>query len=1050
MTINIINSDDEKKGKAKLEKYYAENLIPAEKKPYVTALRKSVGPYMALESAKEGSVAYMQDAASQIATLGLGFNPMSFFGTAHFLESWGNLSHTHSFQELRNAFTQFLTRQLGWKNVFFRIGHSGAEANEIALGECFRNRHNKRAKHVLAFEGSFHGRMMVTLSATWNKAKREPFEWPGFSTVYCSSPDLPDESIHQPIPKDWRQKWETSPNLNWEATPEWSVDLQTAREVQTLQKVREHLLSEEIFAIIIEPMQCEGGDRYLSDRFFTALLLMARSCGIPVILDEVQTGFHLGREFFWHRQLKLQDQLGNALVPNYVVCAKKAQVGLVISNTPVDLTCEEFQVASFIRGTIHAQMLEQSQKAIWELERDVRNLLIPLISKYSEFIHRPRCNGMAFAFDVRSEEFFNKFIDIRFPHGLLYYNAGTHTMRFRLNLAYGKEDLQFLFSELDKICAELFLQASPVLPKQINRDVQTVDTLYQWHEFLLALKLDYFQGRDINVTETWNKGISLIRVPEGYQLTLLNHHNFKRFAESIDLLQKNIYEPDRQASLAAFEMTAKDAKGIAIVISKDSDKDNSKDTKIAAMTFASPLKNYPLVRGVRRDPYFNDPDCYYVIDTTVAREFQRAGLGHSLKYALTLAALLKRAKRINGRNRHIIAKSMWNINLSLGSYELDYIREDSPDFADSRDVTYYTMPAQWNRPPLHLCTALPSPLGVGDLAHDFITKNLHSMVNKVCLSNFVSESYLENFKFLISLAPPFLQHAYSCSGQAECADKIAKSFWYNTKKNIKNITFEGHFFGHGSFFARSLGQFHSPYFPVSILPNPTEDNWEQVLQLVQMELEQTNIMAVWLEPIRQRYMDAVPITFLKQLKELCSKFNVPLVYNETTSSFFRYQNEHFFAANNPEICPDAFMTYGGGQIGAVWMRQDLYVSKPLMLISTWDGDELSLATYTESIRHVLSKKHEFHEIRRIFNAILMNTLSECRVKDVHLGLGYGHFMGIVPTSLQHLFSKVCIPDNDEIMHTRYLICPNFDSMLQFIRKIGNSSEENDGANNAIH
>ncbi|HAZ12467.1 MAG: hypothetical protein A2X86_16795 [Bdellovibrionales bacterium GWA2_49_15] len=1045
MAINIINSDDEKNSKAKLEKYYAENFIPAEKKPYATVLRKSVGPYMALEGAKPGTVAYMQDAASQIATLGLGFNPMSFFGTAHFLESWANVSHTHSFQELRSSFAQFLARALDWKNVFFRIGHSGAEANEMALGECFRNRRNKRARHVLAFEGSFHGRMMVTLSATWNKVKREPFEWPGFTTVYCPSPDLPDEVMHQPIPKDWRHKWETSPNLNWTPTPEWSTDLQVAREVQSLEKVREHLLSEEIFAVIIEPMQCEGGDRYLSDRFITALLLMARSCGIPVILDEVQTGFHLGREFFWHRQLKLQDHLGNAIVPSYVVCAKKAQVGLVISNMPLDMTCEEFQVASFIRGTIHAQMLGQSQKAICELEKDARALLLPLISKYSAFIHRPRCNGMAFAFDVKTEEFFNKFIDVRFPHGLLYYNAGTHTMRFRLNLSYGKEDLQFLFNELDKICGELFLQATPVLPKQVKRDVKAVDALYHWHEFLLELKLDFLLGKEINVTDTWNKGVSLITLPDGHKLTLLGHHNFKRFANAIDTLEKNVYEPDRRAPVAVFEMTAKDAKGIAIVISKSDDNEN----KIAAMTFASPLKNYPLVRGVRRDPYFSDPDSYYAVDTTVAQEFQGTGLGRSLKYALTLAAILKKAKRINGRNRHLIAKSMWSINLSLGGYELDYIREDSPDFADSRDVTYYTMPTQWTLPPIHLCSALTSPLGVGDLTPEFMKKNLHNMVNKVCLSNFVSESFLENFKFLISLAPPFLQHAYSSSGQAECVDKIAKSLWYNTKKNIKNITFDGHFFGYGSFFARSLGQFHTPYFPVSSLPHPTDDNWEQVLQLVEMEIAQGNIMAVWLEPIRQRFMDAVPATFLKQLRELCSKANVPLVYNETTSSFFRYSDEHFFAANNPEICPDALMTYGGGQIGAVWMRQDLYVSKPLMLISTWDGDELSLATYTEAIRRVLNKKHEFQEIKRIFNAILLNTLNECRVKDLHLALGYGHFKGTIPTSLQHLFSKICVQEDDEIVQTRYLVCPNFDSMLQFIRTVGSFADDT-GANDATH
>ncbi len=1041
MANNLINADDEKHSKSKLEKYYADNLIPSEKKPYLTALKKSVGPYMALEGSKPGSFAYMQDAGSQIATLGFGFNSVPFFGTGHFLESWANLSNTDSFLEMRNSFAQFLARQLNWKNVFFRIGHSGAEANEMALGECYRNRHNKRAKKILAFEGSFHGRMMVTLSATWNKSKREPFEWPGYEVVYCPSPELPDEAVNQPIPKDWRQSWENSPNNNWAPNLEWSIDLQMAREVQSLAKVREHLLSEEIFALVIEPMQCEGGDRYLSDRFFTALVLMAQSHGIPVIFDEVQTGFHLGREFFWHRQLKLQDRHGNPLVPNYVVCAKKAQVGMVLSQSPLDMTGEEFQVASFIRGTIHAQMLAQSQKAICDLEKETRTMLKPLIEKYSQFIHRPRCNGMAFAFDVKSEEFFNKFIDLRFKHGLLYYNAGTHTMRFRLNLSYEKADLAFLFAELDKICDELFLQAKPILPTQAKIDVTSIDFLYRWHEFFLELKLDTFLGKEINLKSVWEKGLSLLQLPEGYQLMLVDSINFGRFKNAIDALEKTIYEPARQTAIATLELTAKDAKGIALVVCQGE--------KLAAMAFASPLKNYPLERGVRRDPSFGDPNSYYAIDTTVAKEFQGTGLGRSIKYASVLAAFLKKANRINGKNRHILAKSMLGLNLSHGSYEMDFLREEYADFAENRDVTYYTMPLQWTSPAINLCSAINSPLGVGDLTAEFMKNNLHSMVNKVCLSNFVSESYLENFKYLVSLAPSFLQHAYSSSGQAECADKIAKSIWYNSKKNMKSLTFEGHFFGYGSFFARSLGQFHAPYFPVSVLPNPTEENFEQVLQLVEMELDLGNIMAVWLEPIRQRFMDCVPLKFLKLLKQLCSKHNVPMVYNETASSFFRFNQEHFFAANDPEICPDALMVYGGGQIGAVWMRQDLYVAKPLMLISTWDGDELSLATYTESIRRVYEKKHEFGEIRRIFNAILKNTLSECRVKDLFLSTGYGHFKGTIPTSLQQLFLKVSTTQ-EEMIESRYLICPNFDSMLQFIRTAGTLTDDSGDVNNDTH
>jgi len=64
---------------------------------------------------------------------------------------------------------------------------------------------HKEANKVLAFEGSFHGRMMITLAATWNKSKREPFEWKDYLAEYVKYPQLPDSNIHQPFPEEWKK-----------------------------------------------------------------------------------------------------------------------------------------------------------------------------------------------------------------------------------------------------------------------------------------------------------------------------------------------------------------------------------------------------------------------------------------------------------------------------------------------------------------------------------------------------------------------------------------------------------------------------------------------------------------------------------------------------------------------------------------------------------------------------------------------------------------------------------------------------------------------------
>ena len=329
--LKLIENNDEIFAEHYLNQYYKTEMIPAEKKKYLTNLRSSIGPYMGIES-EDGESHYLMDAASQIATLGLGFNPSQFFGTAHLIESWTNNSQSSEFKQFRKGFEAFLQRKLSWTNLFTTFCHSGAEANEIALGYCYRNRKNMNAKTILAFEGSFHGRMMMTLTSTWNKSKREPFEWPEFQTEYVKYPGIQTTDIHPELPTNWKELWSNSCLTRIDIPAKWQQDNQLNSEIQSLLSVHKLLLEKKIFSIIIEPMQCEGGDNYGTSRFYTALLLMARSFNIKVIFDEVQTGFHLGRNFFWHRQLKLTDSNNEILSPDYVVCAKKSQVGIVLSH----------------------------------------------------------------------------------------------------------------------------------------------------------------------------------------------------------------------------------------------------------------------------------------------------------------------------------------------------------------------------------------------------------------------------------------------------------------------------------------------------------------------------------------------------------------------------------------------------------------------------------------------------------------------------------------------------------------------------------------------
>lgn len=1024
MKLPIINAEDANHGSEVLKHYYANKMIPAEKKTYMTKLKDSIGPYMGIE-AKDGSTHYLLDAASQIATLGHGFNPSVFFGTAEFLETWMNDATTKEFKDMRMAFQNFLGRKLGWKKTHLTFVHSGAEANETALGYCYRRRVNKEANKVLAFEGSFHGRMMVTLAATWNKSKREPFEWKNYLAEYVKYPELQDSNINVSFPQNWRETWNESSLKDFTVPGEWGQDPAIKKEVDSLLSVRDQLLTKKIFAIIIEPMQCEGGDCYSSDRFHTALLLMAKTFKVPVIHDEVQTGFHLGREFFWHRQLNLRGLNGEQLNPDYVICAKKAQIGIVLSHheTKNVFKGEEFSVASAFRGYAHAISLDQYQQRIIDMEKLVNPRLDALLKKHSQFISRPRVNGLAFAFDIHDAALLNKFVDLRFKHGLLYYPAGAQTLRFRLNTAFGPKDLDFLFDRLDYICRELFLNESHPLPTHVETDASEAQESYEWHDCLINIKLAKAIGKKIESKDILGTVSRLVAQKAPVELIVISPDNFLEYRQDIINLQKKVYEPARQTDIEKFEHTVLNHNSLCLGVLNKSDK------KLTGIAFAGPLKLYPLERGVRMDPNFNDDDSLYMLDVTVDNDLQGTGLGRALKYALSALALTKGVKRIQGRNRDRLAGAMININMSLGAIEQTYIREDYPDFEPYRDVFYYTIKAEWKKPALHLGRGTTIPVSLGSLSPEYFKKQMPYAVNKVCLSNFVSEEFLKGVKEVIEVLPPHLRHGYTCSGQSECVDKVIKTIWVKSPEEIKKnhitkmLTFNRHYFGNGSSLARSLSLDTDPYFDVKKLENPTETTYQQILKQVEAEFKTGAYLAVWVEPVLQKTMEKMPYEFLRGLRELSTKYKVALIYNETASQFYRFSHKNFFASCFTDIAPDAGLAYFSGQAGMAFASDAYYLEQPLMMISTWDGDEFSFLTYHHAFQEVMKNAEEYKKTAKAFHEKLVHDLSRYEIDSMKIENGFGYFKGSIPTSKSKMFVH-----NGEY----YVVCPSYDAMKEYL------------------
>ncbi len=159
----------------------------------------------------------------------------------------------------------------GPHRTFF--GNSGTEAIEAAIKLA---RYSMRRPNLLAFFGAFHGRSMGSLSLTASK----PAQRKGFS------PLMPGV-FHVPYANCYR--------CPVNATPD-SCAAECLRFIEEQTFV--HVVSpDEVAAIVVEPIQGEGGYIVPPDVFHTKLRDLATRYGMLLVVDEVQSG--MGRTGKW-------------------------------------------------------------------------------------------------------------------------------------------------------------------------------------------------------------------------------------------------------------------------------------------------------------------------------------------------------------------------------------------------------------------------------------------------------------------------------------------------------------------------------------------------------------------------------------------------------------------------------------------------------------------------------------------------------------------------------------------------------------------------------
>ena len=279
--------------------------------------------------------------------------------------------------------------------------NSGAEANEGAFKFARRwARGRGEAKHeIVALRGSFHGRLFATLAATDRPSYRVPFRplTPGISIVERDIEDL-----------------------------------------------RVAIDSETTAAVILEPIQGEGGVRVLDTGFVRELRALTRERDVLLIFDEIQCGLGRTGTLFAYEHFGVEPDIMTLAKP----IAGGLPMGAILVREDVAATIKPGEhgttfgggpfVASvanhvFERLSDPALLRHVSQTGAWFGKQ------LTDVARRSGRVRAVRGLGYMWGLDVMSAA--SEVVNQAFEAGLLTCTAGEHTLRLLPPLVATKDDL---------------------------------------------------------------------------------------------------------------------------------------------------------------------------------------------------------------------------------------------------------------------------------------------------------------------------------------------------------------------------------------------------------------------------------------------------------------------------------------------------------------------------------------------------------------------------------------------------------------------------------
>ena len=317
-----------------------------------------------------------------------------------------------------------------FKHLFFVDGGSLAVENGLKVAFDWKVRKNfakgyktEKGSQVIHFREAFHGRSGYTLSITNTDPVKINY-FPKFNWPRIINPKI---------------KFPLEENLNEVIR----LEEQAINEIYSAIKNN----PDDIAVIIIEPIQCEGGDNFFRKEFFVKLREIADENEILLMFDEVQTGIGMtGKMWAYEHYVE----------PDIIGFGKKTQIcGIMVSDRIDDVKENVFRTSSRINSTWGGNIVDmvRSRKNLEIIEEEnlVENStivgeyllenLLDLQNEFPKLVFQARGLGLLCAFDMPNPDVRKKFLTQLYKNKMIMLGCGVSTVRFRTPLNVTREEI---------------------------------------------------------------------------------------------------------------------------------------------------------------------------------------------------------------------------------------------------------------------------------------------------------------------------------------------------------------------------------------------------------------------------------------------------------------------------------------------------------------------------------------------------------------------------------------------------------------------------------